>query len=144
MTIEKLTNVFKIISGSELSSQEYNDLKKEAMLMTLARATRQDSQIDPLEITTVRRKIKELTGETISDADIRVAAHAELYETVPFKTCLSRIAAKLKPKDRASILHGLAEVLKSDSRVDDSEAAFFDEIAGALQVTPSQVAGLGK
>ena len=143
MSIGKLANVLKMISGSELSDQEYQNLKKEALLMTLARGTRQDTQIHPLEVATVKRKIEELTGESISDADIRVAAHAELYEQVPFKTCLSRLAAKLTSKDRTSIVHGLAEVLKSDERVADAEAAFFNEIATALQVTPAEIAGLG-
>jgi uncharacterized tellurite resistance protein B-like protein len=142
MGIEKLTNVFKIIAGDNLTPEHYNELKKEAVLMTLARGTSQDTEINPLEVATVRRKVEEMTGETVSDAEIRVAAHSELYETAPFKTCLSRLAAKLKPQDRALILRGLAEVLKSDSRIDALETAYFDEIAGILQVKPSQIAGL--
>lgn len=143
MSIGKLANVFKIIKGSEMSEKEYNDLKKETLLMTLARATRQDTQIDPLEVASVRATIEKLTGETVTDVDVRVAAHAELYETVPFKTCLARVAPKLSAKDRVAILHGLADVLKSDARVHDEEAAYFDEIASALHVTPAQLAGLG-
>ena len=142
MNIGKLANVFKLISGHELSPQAYNDLKKEALMMTLSRATSQDSQIHPLEVATVRRKVQELTGEDVSDADVRVAAHSALYETTPFKTCLQRLGQKLKPEDRASILHSLAEVLKSDATVEAAEAAFFDEIAVALNVKPSQIAGL--
>lgn len=143
MGIEKLANVFRIISGDNLTPEHYNELKKEAVLMTLARGTSQDSEISPLEVATVRRKVEEITGESVTDAEVRVAAHSELYETVPFKTCLARLAAKLNPGDRASILRGLADVLKSDSRVDALEVNYFDEIAGILQVKPSQIAGLG-
>jgi uncharacterized tellurite resistance protein B-like protein len=142
MGIEKLANVFRIISGDNLSAEQYNELKKEAVLMTLARGTSQDSEINPLEVATVRQKVEEITGVTVSDAEVRVAAHSELYETVPFKTCLSRLSSKLKAEDRAAILRGLADVLRSDLRVQDVETAYFDEIAGILQVRPSQIAGL--
>ena len=143
MKLSGLKNVLKIASGHELTEQEYRDLMKETVLMTLARGTKEDTYIHPFEVTTVRRKIEELTGDTVSEADIRVAAHAELYETVPFKSCLERVADQLRAPDRLAILRGLAEVLKSDDAViRDEEVAYFNDVAAALRVTPAQFAGL--
>jgi uncharacterized tellurite resistance protein B-like protein len=43
---------------------------------------------------------------------------------------------------RAEIIQALADVFRSDSNVSVLEVDFFDRVATALQVTPSQIAGL--
>ena len=143
MKLASLKNVLKFLSGRELDEQQYRDLMKETVLMTLARGTKEDTYIHPCEIAKVRLKIKELTGEDVSEADIRLAAHAEIYEKVPFKTCLERVADQLHTPDRIAILQALADVLKSDaSRIREAEEAYFYEVARALRVTPAQLVGL--
>jgi uncharacterized tellurite resistance protein B-like protein len=143
MKLSNLKNVLKIVSGSELNEQEYRDLLKEAVLMTLSRGTKKDSYIHPCEVETVRRQVQALTGDEVSEADVRVAANADIYETVPFKSCLERLSEQLRTPDRVSIVNGLAEVLKCDNSViRDEEVGYFNEVARALRVTPAQMAGL--
>ena len=142
MTIASLASVLKFFGGAEPSPEERNQLVKEALLMTLARASSSDSNIDPVEVSSVQRIIKEATGEDVSEADIRVAAHAELFETTSLDTALSKLSHTLNAKDCALIANSLAEVIRSDLHVSEREAEFFDKVAGSLKITPSQLAGL--
>jgi uncharacterized tellurite resistance protein B-like protein len=43
---------------------------------------------------------------------------------------------------RALTIQALADVFRSDSNVSVLEVDFFDRVATALQVTPSEIAGL--
>jgi uncharacterized tellurite resistance protein B-like protein len=142
MSIAKLTHVLKIFGGAEPSPEEEHKLVKETLMMTLARASSADSSISPVEVETVREIIKRVTGDDVSSADVRVAAHAELFETTPLTTCLSRIGGKLKAKDRVMVVQSLAEVIRSDVEITAREVAFFDGVANALKVTPAELAGL--
>jgi hypothetical protein len=89
MSIANLSHVLRIFSGSTLSPDEENSLFRETLLMTLARASSTDANIDPVEISTVQAIIRDATGDEISDADIRVAAASELYESAPLEKYLS-------------------------------------------------------
>lgn len=142
MSIASLNNVLKIFRGGEPTPEEQRQLVKEALLMTLARASSADTNIHPVEVETVQRIIKEVTGEEVSAADIRVAARSELFENTPLEKCLARIGRKLKAADRALIARSLAEVIRSDVKVTRYEVVFFDKIANALAVTPAELAGL--
>jgi uncharacterized tellurite resistance protein B-like protein len=142
MSIAKLANVLKIFGGGEPSPEEERNLFKETLLMTLARASSADSSISPVEVETVRKIIKRVTDDDVSSADVRVAAHSELFETTPLTTCLSRIGRKLKVRDRVMVVQSLAEVIRSDVEVTAREVEFFDGIANALKVTPAELAGL--
>ena len=51
-------------------------------------------------------------------------------------------AKKLDWQDRLSIAEALAEVIEVDEKVTNRELRFFDEIAEALELTPSQLIGL--
>ena len=55
MAIADLTNVLNIFRAQELSDADQEALFKEVMLMTLARATSSDANIDPCEISTVQK-----------------------------------------------------------------------------------------
>jgi uncharacterized tellurite resistance protein B-like protein len=117
-------------------------LLTEALLMTLARVTSVDSNIHPCEVETVIRVIKDATGADVSAADVRVAARSELFESAPLTHYLSKLARKLDQAERAMIAHSLARVIKSDCRVSHREVEFFDDVADALKVGPSALAGL--
>lgn len=141
MSTAKLTNVLQILSGGE-PSQSGLQLANEALLLTLARATRSDTNIKPVEVDTVRALIEKLTGERVTEADVRVAAHSDIFETTSLTQCLARLSGKLSPRDRAMILGSLAEVIRSDLRVAHFEVAFYNEVADALRVAPNEVAQL--
>jgi len=142
MSIADLSNILKFFSGGDPSPEEQEQLVKEALLMTLARAASADANIAPCEVETVQAILKRETGDDISTADIRVAARGELYEQTPLEQYLSSVSRKLKEADRARIARTLAEVIKSDVRVTTREVDFFNQMAGALDLSPAAMMGL--
>lgn len=142
MAIADLKNVLKIFGGSDISADAQNELYKESLLMTLARAADADINIQAVEVDRIRDILKERTGEEFTAADIRVAARAELYAEANLKKYLSSVQKKLTDKQRASIIQALGDVMRSDDTVSVLEIDFFNNVANALHVTPAQIAGL--
>ncbi len=142
MAIADLKNVLKIFGGSELSEGEQDELRKEVLLMTLARAADADINIQTVEVDRIREILKDCTGEDFSSADIRVAARSELYAEANLRKYLGSVRKKLRDQDRADIVKALADVFRSDSDVSVLEIDFFNRTVEALQATPAQIAGL--
>ena len=142
MAIADLKNVLKIFGGAEFSDDQRNELYKEVLLMTLARAADADINIQNIEVQHIQKILKEHTGENFSAADIRVAARAELYAEATLLKYLSSVRGKLSAAHRADTICALADVFRIDKTVSVLEVDFFDRVAEALAVTPSQIAGL--
>ena len=142
MSIASLAGVLKIFGGSDPSPEEQAQLAKEVMLMTLARATAADTNIKDIEVEKVREVLLARTGEDFPAADVRVAANSAIYEKAPLDRYLASSAKKLGPDDRLGIAQALADVVNADGRVSDREITFFDNVANALNLTPSQLMGL--
>ena len=142
MAIADLKNVLKIFGGADVTEEQQNDLFKEVLLMTLARAADADINIQSVEVERIQAILKSHTGEEFSSADIRVAARAELYAESTLRKYLSSVRGKLSDAHRAETIQALADVFRSDSNVSVLEVDFFDRVATALQVSPSQIAGL--
>ncbi len=142
MAIADLKNVLKIFGGSEIDEAQQNELFKETLLMTLARAVNADVAIHHVEVDRVVQILKEHTGEEFTPKDIRVAARAELYAEADLKRYLSSIKSKLSDAQRAHIIQALADVFEIDQDISVLEVDFFNNIAGTLGVTPAQIAGL--
>jgi uncharacterized tellurite resistance protein B-like protein len=142
MSITSLGNILKIFGGAEPTEEEKQELFKEAVAMTLARATASDTNIKPVEIETVREIIERITGDDVSEADVRVAANSKLFESEPLEKYLARSSRHLNIKDRLIIVEALAEVIVSDQRISSKETAFFNMVADAFQLTPAELAGL--
>ncbi len=142
MAIADLKNVLNIFGGSDIKEEKQNELYKEVLLMTLARAARADINIQEAEVERIQQILKDHCGEDFSSADIRVAARAELYADADLKKYLGSVRGKLSPEYRAEVIQALGEVFRSDKSVSPLEVDFFDAAAEALQATPSQIAGL--
>ena len=142
MAIADLKNVLKIFGGSDISGDAQEELYKESVLMTLARAADADINIQSVEVERIQAILKKRTGEDFSSADIRVAARAERYAEANLKKYLSSVQKKLSGQQRAGIIQALADVMRSDDSVSVLEVDFFNGVANALKVTPAQIAGL--
>jgi uncharacterized tellurite resistance protein B-like protein len=142
MAIADLKNVLNIFGGSDVTEDQHNDLFKEVLLMTLARAADADINIQNVEVDRIREIIKEKTGEDVSSADVRVAARAELYAEANLRKYLGKVAHKMKPEHSGQVIQALADVFRSDSDVSVLEVDFFNRTATAMGVTPAQIAGL--
>jgi uncharacterized tellurite resistance protein B-like protein len=135
-------SITKIFGGTVTSDVERQNLFKEALLLTLARATSSDVNIRPVEVETVRKIVQSATGEEVSAADVRVAAASELYEKAALDDYLHAIGRKLGSRERAILIRSLAEVVKSDRRISPKEVDFFNWAVSALRATPAEIAGL--
>lgn len=142
MAIADLKNVLKIFGGSEFNEDAENELFKEVLLMTLARAADADINIKTAEVDRIREILKQHTGEEFSAADIRVAARAELYAEATLVKYLHSVSKKMTTAHRVQTVRALADVFRSDQNVSVLEVDFFDKVVDSLRVTPSQVAGL--
>ncbi len=142
MAIADLKNVLQIFGGSDVTDDQQNELFKEVLLMTLARAANADINIQTVEVERIQEILKSHTGEDFSSADIRVAARAELYAEATLRKYLGSVRKKMTDANRYDTIQALADVFRSDKNVSVLEIDFFDRVATALQVSPSQIAGL--
>lgn len=142
MAIADLKNVLNIFGGSGFDDEKQNELFKEVLLMTLARAADADINIQHVEVERIQEILKQHTGEDFSSADIRVAARADLYAQATLQKYLAKVRGKMKEDQRAETIRALADVMRSDQDVSVLEVDFFNGVADALGVTPAQIAGL--
>ena len=142
MAIADLSNVLNIFRGDKTASSE--DLFTEVLLMTLARATSSDANIDACEISTVQGILKDAPGQDFSEADIRQASRPALFEEAPFSRYLASARKRLESDEISRIVQSLAKVIKSDTNVRELEVDFFNMVADQLRATPSEIIGLSK
>lgn len=142
MAIADLKNVLKIFGGSDVNDDEKNDLFREVLLMTLARAANADINIQTVEVDRIAEILKEHTGQEFTAVDIRVAARAELYAEATLRKYLASVRRKLDAKERADIMLALADVFRSDQSVSVLEIEFYNRVAEALHVSAAGLAGL--
>lgn len=142
MAIADLNYVLKLFGGSDVGADHENDLFQEVLLMTLARAADADVSIQHVEVERIQQILKQHTGKDFSSADIRVAAREELYAEATLIKYLRGAQKKLTDKHCTEIVQALADVFRSDSTISALEIDFFNNVVGALNVTPAQIAGL--
>jgi len=142
MAIADLKNVLNIFRGSEVSPDQENDLFKEVLLMTLARAADADINIQSVEVEKIQEILKRHTGMEFSTADVRVAAREDLYAEATLVKYLNSVRKKMSDAHRTETVQALAEVFRSDEHVGVLEIDFFNTVVKALGVTPAQIAGL--
>jgi len=141
MALIDFSSIKELISDMS-AGKDTGVLFKEVLLLVLARATRVDSNVESIEVTTVRNTLKEFTGEEFSEGDILTAASSEIYETQSLERTLSNAARKLGQEKRAIILNCLSDLIRADSSIRYQELEFFDDVARALKASPSEIAGL--
>ncbi len=142
MAIADLSSVLKIFSESSPSEEKQKELYREVLLMTLARASRSDANIHPVEIETIQQIMQRETGQELTEADILKAARPELYESANLRRYLRSVRRQLKVEDRITIMQALADVIKSDTQISVLEIDFFNRVADALRITPAELVGL--
>ena len=142
MAIADLSRVLKIFGESSPSEEDQNELYKEVLLMTLARASRSDANIHPVEIETIQQIMQRETGQELTEADIRKAARPEPHDSVYLRQYLHSVQHQLKAEDRSKIVQAVADVIKSDTQINVLEIVFFYQVANALRITLVEPLGL--
>lgn len=141
MSISNFAHIKKFFGGAD-TQEEKNELYREMLFMTLARATRADLVTDDSEVASVQGILKDYLGEEFSSKDIRVAAASELYETATIDKYLAKVGQQIEASQRRSIVKALLAVLGSDGKVTSTEIDFFNMAIGALNLTPADTVGL--
>jgi uncharacterized tellurite resistance protein B-like protein len=138
MALNDLSVVRRIFGGSD-NPEQLQDLYREAMLMTLARATHADSYTSHAEVETVISAYEHHVGEKISSADVRVAASSDLFETAPLEKWLAGVSRRLDEAHCKAIVKALIEVIRVDGHIRSGEADFFNMVVGALRLSPIDI-----
>jgi uncharacterized tellurite resistance protein B-like protein len=144
MSIADLSSVLKIFGESSADAGSQEVLYKEVLLMTLARAATSDTNMHPVEIASIQEIMQREIGEDISEQDIRKASRPDLYESANLRKYLRSVQGQLTSSGKATILQSLAEVIKSDTEISGLEVDYFNRVAGALNATPAELAGLSE
>ena len=142
MAIADLSNVLDVFRRGQGSASNGEELFTEVLLMTLARATSSDANIDPCEVSTVLKILKEETGQDFTEADIRKASRPTLFDDAPFSKYLASVRKRLDSDEISRIVQALARVIKSDTNVRELEIDFFNMVADSLRATPAETVGL--
>ncbi len=142
MAIADLSSVLKSFGGSSPSEEKQKELYREVLLTTLAQASRSDANIHPVEIETIQQIMQRETGQELTEADIRKAAHPHLNESAKLRKYLRSVQRQLKLENKTTILQALADVIKSDTEINVLEIDFFNRVVDALRITPAAQFGL--
>ena len=142
MSIADLSSVLRIFSASSQSKEDQEKLYKEVLLMTLARASSSDANMQPVEILSIQGIMQRETGQEITEADIRKASRPDLYESANLRKYLRSVQGQLDSDSKTTILKSLADVIKSDTEISVLEVDYFNRVADALNATPAELAGL--
>lgn len=144
MSISNLSHILEMFrfGDKELSAEDKKELVEEVLLMTLARATSADCNIDSVEVASVQAIIKEATGSDVSEQDIRIAAISDLFKEASLKRYLSKVRSKIDVSERQLVVSSLGKLIKVDGKVSPFEVEFFNEVVEALGLTPAEMAGL--
>jgi len=86
--------------------------------------------------------IQDKLGENLSDADIRVAAASELFESEPLDRYLHKASFLLNDSDKELITRALAEVIHSDGEVRGNEMEFFNTVVKELGVNEETISAI--
>lgn len=142
MAISDLKYVQRLFGGADVSASHEDELFKEVLLMTLARAANADVSIQHVEVERIQEILKRHTGIDFTSAEIRVAAREELYAEATLVKYLRGAQKRLSDSHCTEVVHALADVFRSDQNVSVLEVDFFNNVVDALNVTPAQIAGL--
>ena len=137
-----LNAISTLFQEQRTKTQLADELFNEAVLMTLARATSADSNINKVEVALVQEKVKQVTGFDISSPDVHVAANSKLYEQAPLDNYLWSISPRLSKEQRVAIVEALAEIIRADNIVTQREVRFFNIVAQSLRLDYSDLVHL--
>lgn len=142
MIRSSLSAIFKLFDETSSSSEEDEELFNETVLMTLSRATSVDSNIHPAEIGLVRDIVSELTGQEITDSDVRVAANSHIYEEGSLSRYLNAVSVRLPVERKISLINALASIINADEKITEREVFFFNMVVSDLNLRASDLVGL--
>lgn len=138
MAFGDLSKVLRIFGKSSASEDTHDELYKEVLLTTLARASKADANIHPMEIETIQQIMLRETGQEFTEADIRKASRSQLNESENLRKYLRSVQSRLNHESKTTILRALVDVIKSDTHINVLEIDFFNRVVDALRIAPTE------
>ena len=142
MAIGSLGNILRIFGRSSANAETHDELYAEVLLTTLARASKADANIHPMEIETIQKIMQRETGQAYTEVEIRTASRSEVNESENLRKYLRGVQSRLNDENKTTILMALGDVIRSDTHINVLEIDFFNRVAESLGATPAQIAGL--
>lgn len=139
-----LSAIFELFDETSSSPEEDEELFNETVLMTLSRATSVDSHIHPAEVGLVRDVVCELTGQEVTESDIRVAANSHIYKVGSLSRYLNAVSFRIPVERKIELVNALAKIFKADDRVTEREVSFFNIVVDDLNLHASDLVGLNQ
>ena len=138
MAFGNLSKVLNIFGGSSTGEKTQDEFYKEVLFTILARASKADANIHPVEIETIQRIMERETGQDYTETDIRNASWSGLNESANLRKYLRSVRGRLNDENKATILRALVDVIKSDTEINVLEIDFFNRVVDALRLTPAE------
>lgn len=144
MIRSSLNAIRKLFDDVTTADEEIPELFNEVVLMTLSRATSIDSHIHVAEVSLVQGIVEELTGESVSEGDVRIASNSNLYAQGTLSRYLNTVSSRLSADKKVEIINALAQVIKADEKVTEREVFFLNMVADDLNIHASDLIGLSQ
>ena len=138
MAFGNLSNVLGIFGRSSSGRKTRDEIYAEVLLTTLARASKADAHIHPSEIEIIQQIMRRETGQEFTEADIRKASRSEVNESANLRKYLRSMQSRLNDERKSTILQALADVIRSDTHISVLEVDFFNRVADALRIAPTE------
>ena len=138
MAIGSLGNILRIFGRSSANAETHNELYAEVLLTTLARASKADANIHPMEIETIQKIMQRETGQAYTEVEIRTASRSEVNESENLRKYLRGVQSRLNDENKTTILMALGDVIRSETHINVLEIDFFTRVADALRIAPTE------
>lgn len=129
-------------AGQDDDSSDAGNPAHDLLLQTLSRLSGADTNIDPIEIETIRKIYSDVAGKDVSESEVRNAARTKFSENQPFRDYLAKQAAGIGTDDKMMIVKALVTVIQADGRTSPFEVEFFNDCVSAFGLTPADIADL--
>jgi hypothetical protein len=139
MTLVDLTNLKTMICNGSIGADE-REWFRELLYLILTKAARVDLHADESEVSTIKRIMKEYTGEDYDEGDIRAEAIAQSRENS--LRPVAKLGSRLPETYCVLAIQALEEVMRADDNVSYAEIDYFNAVASAMRLSFADVAGL--
>lgn len=119
-----------------------NQVLQEATLIALSVMTQVDTNINPDEVVTVQRIMKEKLDVDVTTNEVYKAAKTEFIEDRSVDKYLKEVRDELSTEERLMLMNALKEIVAADGKAHDYEIDMFNKVAGVLELDPSELMDL--
>jgi tellurite resistance protein len=134
-----MVTAFGVGSGARKTQEQIAEEYAQAVQLAMIRVMLADGAVDPEEVRRIAEVYHELTGAEVSVDVIQAKATLALSGGRDLSAALTELAPHLSDEGKATVLKSAVTIAIADGRLEATERAVLDEIAGALGMSESQM-----